>query len=292
VSTALHRLRAPPGAADGPGAAPSRAGPPGEPADAADGREVVAEPPLIRLRGITKTYGQGQAAFTALKGVDLDIERGDFVAIMGPSGSGKSTAMNTLGCLDVPTSGDYLFRGIAVQKLGRDQRARLRRKYLGFVFQGFNLLARTSAQENVELPLLYRGEPAAERRARARAALAAVGLAGWEHHTPAELSGGQQQRVAIARAIVTQPQVLLADEPTGNLDTQRSREIMQLLWQLNVEQGITVLMVTHEPDMAAYAKRVVRFVDGRVESDRPNPRPAGLDTRPDPSDDAPASGAA
>ncbi|WP_374369624.1 ABC transporter ATP-binding protein [Piscinibacter sp.] len=223
--------------------------------------------PLIRLRGITKTYGQGQAAFQALKGVDLDIEAGDFVAIMGPSGSGKSTAMNTLGCLDVPTSGDYLFRGIAVQKLTRDQRARLRRKCLGFVFQGFNLLARTSAQENVELPLLYRGEPAAARHTQARAALAAVGLAGWEHHTPAELSGGQQQRVAIARALVTNPEVLLADEPTGNLDSQRGREIMELLTRLNLEQNITVIMVTHEPDMAAYAKRIVRFVDGRVESD-------------------------
>jgi len=251
--------------------------PPRGPATADAGVVVDTGQPLIRLRGVTKTYGQGQAAFKALKGIDLDIERGDFVAIMGPSGSGKSTAMNTLGCLDVPTGGDYLFRGIAVQKLGRDQRARLRRKYLGFVFQGFNLLARTSAQENVELPLLYRGESAADRRAHARAALAAVGLAGWEHHTPAELSGGQQQRVAIARAIVTNPEVLLADEPTGNLDTQRSREIMQLLWQLNAEQGITVLMVTHEPDMAAYAKRVVHFVDGRVESDRRNPRPAGLD---------------
>ena len=225
--------------------------------------------PLIRLRGITKTYGQGQVAFQALKGVDLDIEAGDFVAIMGPSGSGKSTAMNTLGCLDVPTSGDYFFQGMAVQRLSRDQRARLRRKYLGFVFQGFNLLARTTAQENVELPLLYRGESAASRHAQARAALAAVGLAGWEHHTPAELSGGQQQRVAIARAIVSQPQVLLADEPTGNLDTQRGREIMELLTTLN-GQGITVIMVTHEPDMAAYAKRIVRFVDGRVESDRRN----------------------
>jgi putative ABC transport system ATP-binding protein len=227
----------------------------------------VAEP-LIRLRGITKTYGQGQAAFQALKGVDLDIAQGEFVAIMGPSGSGKSTAMNTLGCLDVPTSGDYLFRGMSVGQLSRDQRARLRRKYLGFVFQGFNLLARTTAQENVELPLLYRGESAASRHAQAREALASVGLAGWEHHTPAELSGGQQQRVAIARAIVTQPEVLLADEPTGNLDSQRGQEIMELLTRLNVEQGITVIMVTHEPDMAAYARRIVRFVDGRIDSDR------------------------
>jgi putative ABC transport system ATP-binding protein len=253
--------------------------------------------PLIRLRGVTKTYGSGATAFQALKGVDLDIDRGDFVAIMGPSGSGKSTAMNLLGCLDVPTGGDYLFRGIAVQKLARDQRARLRRKWLGFVFQGFNLLARTSAQENVELPLLYRGESAKDRHAHARATLASVGLSGWEHHTPAELSGGQQQRVAIARAIVTKPEVLLADEPTGNLDTQRSREIMQLLWRLNDEHGITVLMVTHEPDMAAYARRVVRFVDGRIADDRRNPRPAGLDAVPDevaagPSqgDDAPSGG--
>jgi putative ABC transport system ATP-binding protein len=266
--------------------------PPRGPAAADDAAELQIGEPLIRLRGVTKTYGQGQAAFKALKGIDLDIARGDFVAIMGPSGSGKSTAMNTLGCLDVPTGGDYLFRGIAVQKLSRDQRARLRRKYLGFVFQGFNLLARTSAQENVELPLLYRGESAADRHAHARAALAAVGLAGWEHHTPAELSGGQQQRVAIARAIVTKPEVLLADEPTGNLDTQRSREIMQLLWQLNAEQGITVLMVTHEPDMAAYAKRVVQFVDGVVESDRRNPRPAGLDAAAEPPPDTAAPGAA
>ena len=233
--------------------------------------------PLIRLRGITKVYGQGQAAFRALKGVDLDIDDGDFVAIMGPSGSGKSTAMNLLGCLDVPTGGDYLFRGVAVQRLTRDERARLRRQFFGFVFQGFNLLARTSAQENVELPLLYRGESATARHAQARAALAAVGLTGWEHHTPAELSGGQQQRVAIARAIVTQPQVLLADEPTGNLDTQRGAEIMRLLWQLNQQQRITVVMVTHENDMAAYARRVVRFIDGVVASDQRNPHPAGLD---------------
>ena len=231
--------------------------------------------PLIRLRGITKVYGQGPTAFLALKGVDLDIAAGDFVAIMGPSGSGKSTAMNTLGGLDTPTSGEYLFNGIHVETLSRDQRARLRRRYLGFVFQGFNLLARTSAQENVELPLLYRGESAAARHAAAAQALDSVGLKGWEHHTPAELSGGQQQRVAIARAIVTQPAVLLADEPTGNLDTQRSHEIMELLWRLNVDQGITVLMVTHERDMAAYAKRIVRFVDGVVASDERNPHPAG-----------------
>ena len=231
--------------------------------------------PLIRLRGVTKVYGEGALAFAALKGVDLDIARGDFVAIMGPSGSGKSTAMNTLGCLDRPTTGDYLFQGVHVESLTRDERARLRRRFFGFVFQGFNLLARTTAQENVELPLLYRGESAAVRRQAAAQALDAVGLKGWEHHTPAELSGGQQQRVAIARAIVTNPAVLLADEPTGNLDTQRSVEIMELIARLNRERGITVIMVTHEPDMAAYARRVVRFVDGVGESDRLNPERAG-----------------
>ena len=231
--------------------------------------------PLIELRAVTKTYGQGATALQALKGVDLTIEAGDFVAIMGPSGSGKSTAMNTLGCLDTPTSGEYVFNGVHVETLSRDQRALLRRRYLGFVFQGFNLLARTSAQENVELPLLYRGEPTKTRHAAAKKALASVGLAGWEHHNPAELSGGQQQRVAIARAIVTEPAVLLADEPTGNLDTQRSREIMELLWGLNKNHGITVLMVTHEADMAAYAKRIVHFVDGVVDSDTVNPHPAG-----------------
>jgi putative ABC transport system ATP-binding protein len=236
----------------------------------------MSQLPLIELKAVTKTYGQGSTALQALKGVDLSIEAGDFVAIMGPSGSGKSTAMNTLGCLDTPTSGQYLFNGVPLQNLNRDQRAMLRRRYLGFVFQGFNLLARTSAQENVELPLLYRGEPAKTRHAAAKKALASVGLAGWEHHTPAELSGGQQQRVAIARAIVTEPAVLLADEPTGNLDTHRSKEIMDLLWKLNVDHGITVLMVTHEADMAAYAKRIVHFVDGVVDSDTRNPHPAGL----------------
>lgn len=236
--------------------------------------------PLIQLKGVTKTYGQGATALQALKGVDLSIEAGDFVAIMGPSGSGKSTAMNMLGCLDSPTTGEYLFNGVHVETLGRDPRARLRRRFLGFVFQGFNLLARTTALENVELPLLYRGESAKSRHALAAKALASVGLTGWEHHTPAELSGGQQQRVAIARAIVTEPAVLLADEPTGNLDTQRSREIMDLLWDLNARHGITVLMVTHEADMAAYAKRIVRFVDGVVADDTLNPHPAGLHEAP------------
>lgn len=222
---------------------------------------------LIVLSGVTRSFGSGAAAFQALRGVDLTIEEGDFVAIMGPSGSGKSSLMNILGCLDTPSGGSYRFRGLAVESLGRDQRAMLRRHALGFIFQGFNLLARTSAQENVELPLLYRGEPAARRHELARAALASVGLSGWEHHTPAELSGGQQQRVAIARALVTGPSLLLADEPTGNLDSERSREIMDLLAGLNREQGITVLMVTHEPDMAEYAHRIVRLVDGRIASD-------------------------
>ena len=223
---------------------------------------------LIRLSGVTKTFGQGQAAFQALKGIDLAVEAGDFVAIMGPSGSGKSTAMNIIGCLDTPTGGSYEFEGVHVERLSRDQRALLRRNYLGFVFQGFNLLARTTALENVELPLIYRGESFTVRHAAARAALEQVGLTGWEDHTPAELSGGQQQRVAIARAIVTRPAVLLADEPTGNLDTRTSQEIMDLIGAFNRDHGITVLMVTHEPDMAACARRVVRFVDGRVDSDR------------------------
>ncbi len=224
-------------------------------------------PPLIELRNLTKTYGSGQAAFQALRGVNLRIDAGEFVAVMGPSGSGKSTVMNILGCLDTPTSGEYLFQGTHVESLGRDQRAQLRRHYLGFVFQGFNLLSRTTALENVELPLLYRGESRPVRHAHARAALAAVGLEEREDHTSAELSGGQQQRVAIARAIVTNPMVLLADEPTGNLDTARSHEIMELIRTLNREQGITILMVTHEPDMAAYADRIIHFVDGVVARD-------------------------
>lgn len=235
------------------------------------GAEPMAEP-LIRLRGVTKTYGEGPTAFQALKGVDLDIAAGDFVAVMGPSGSGKSTTMNMLGCLDVPSGGEFLFRGVHVETLDRDQRALLRRKYLGFVFQGFNLLARTTALENVELPLLYRGDAKQARHDLAMAALDKVGLKDWWDHTPAELSGGQQQRVAIARAIVTHPDVLLADEPTGNLDSERSVEIMQLLTDLNQNSGITVLMVTHEPDMAAYAHTIVHFKDGLVERIETNAR--------------------
>ncbi len=222
---------------------------------------------LIQLVNVTKTYGEGATAFQALAGVDVRIDDGEFVAIMGPSGSGKSTVMNILGCLDTPTTGAYLFRGVHVENLSRNQRALLRRHCLGFVFQGFNLLARTTALENVELPLLYRGVPARERRDAARDALALVGLTGWETHTPGELSGGQQQRVAIARALVSEPLVLLADEPTGNLDSQRTREIMELLSSLNRERGLTIAMVTHEPEAAAYAGRVVHFLDGRVDLD-------------------------
>ena len=225
----------------------------------------MSEAPLIELVGITKTFGEGAAAFQALKGVDVTIERGDFVAIMGPSGSGKSTTMNILGCLDVPTAGIFRFHGVEVQSLDRDQRSLLRRKYLGFVFQGFNLLSRTTAIENVELPLLYRGESKKARRLSALRSLDQVGLVPWADHTPAELSGGQQQRVAIARALVTQPDVLLADEPTGNLDTERSIEIMELLTRLNRE-GITIIMVTHEKEMAAFANTIVHFRDGLVES--------------------------
>ncbi|MDR6147696.1 ABC transporter ATP-binding protein [Sphingomonas sp. NCPPB 2930] len=245
---------------------------------------MAADAPLIRLRGVTKTYGSGATQFQALKGVDLDIAGGDFVAVMGPSGSGKSTTMNILGCLDVPSGGNFLFRGHHVETLDRDQRAMLRRRYLGFVFQGFNLLSRTTALENVELPLLYRGEDKKTRREMGMAALEKVGLDQWWDHTPAELSGGQQQRVAIARAIVTSPDVLLADEPTGNLDSERSVEIMELLTGLNRDSGITVLMVTHEPDMAAFARTVIHFKDGLVDRIEAQHRPG---TMPEP--DAPAT---
>jgi putative ABC transport system ATP-binding protein len=221
----------------------------------------------IELKNVSKVYGAGTAGTHALRGIDLSIGPGEFVAVMGPSGSGKSTCMNILGCLDTPTSGSYLFEGVDVGALTRNQRAHLRRHYLGFVFQGFNLLSRTSALENVELPLVYRGAPAGERRARARQAMEVVGLGGWESHTPAELSGGQQQRVAIARAIVTGPTVLFADEPTGNLDTAMSREIMALVTALNAERGITVIMVTHEREMARFARRIVYFRDGRIDAD-------------------------
>ena len=224
-------------------------------------------PALIQLRQLTKTYGTGDAAFQALRGIDLDINRGEFVAIMGHSGSGKSTLMNTLGCLDTPTSGTYRYEDIAVESLTADQRSLLRRHALGFIFQGFNLLARTSTVENVELPLLYRGLSRRERHEKALGAIASVGLSEKLRNTPAELSGGQQQRVAIARAIVTEPSTLFADEPTGNLDTATTIDIMKLLTRLNAERGITVIMVTHEDDVAAYAKRIVRIKDGLIESD-------------------------
>ncbi|WP_245510607.1 ABC transporter ATP-binding protein [Antarcticimicrobium sediminis] len=233
-----------------------------------------APPAVIELRGITRVYGRGEAEVRALDGIDLTIRAGEFVAIMGPSGSGKSTAMNVIGCLDSPTAGEYLFNGVDVARLDKDQRALIRRHYLGFVFQGYNLLPRTPALENVELPLIYKGVGAAERRARALAALEQVGLANRGHHDPSELSGGQQQRVAIARALAGSPEVLLADEPTGNLDTHRSAEIMELLARLRAETGLTIVMVTHEEDMAAYADRLIWMVDGRIADDRPTQRGA------------------
>ena len=237
-------------------------------------KDSTFEPPLIEFRDVAKVYGSGAAAVYALAGVNLIIQQGEFVAIMGPSGSGKSTAMNIIGCLDAPTSGLYLFHGADVSGLSRNQRALLRRNLMGFVFQHFNLLPRTTAIENVELPLIYRGETQARRRLQVAQALARVGLEDRGTHTSAELSGGQQQRVAIARAIVTDPTILLADEPTGNLDTKASREIMELVTGLNREQGITIVMVTHENDVAAHAGRIIRFVDGRIESDVSNRRAA------------------
>ncbi len=228
--------------------------------------------PLIQFSGVSRSYGRGEAEVRALDGVDLSIQRGEFVAIMGPSGSGKSTAMNIIGCLDRPSAGKYLFQGVEVQDLDQDRRALLRRHCLGFVFQGFNLLARQSALENVELPLIYKGLPKAQRVARARLALQKVGLEGREGHDPSQLSGGQQQRVAIARALASDPMVILADEPTGNLDSQRSHEIMQLLQALN-RDGITIVMVTHEQDIAAYAQRLLVFTDGKLTRDEGTPAP-------------------
>ena len=219
---------------------------------------------FIKLRNIVQVYGSGENSFLALKGIDLDINEGEFVALMGPSGSGKSTMANILGCLDKATKGSYFFNGVDVFSLNRNETAFLRRNYIGFIFQGFNLLARTTALENVELPLLYRGVPKKQRHERARQALDMVGLLEWEKHTSAQLSGGQQQRVAIARAIASNPLFLLADEPTGNLDTKRSVEIMEILSNLNKQLGITILMVTHEPDMAQFASREVHFRDGEI----------------------------
>jgi putative ABC transport system ATP-binding protein len=227
----------------------------------------MSETPLIRFDKVSKIYGKGEAEVRALDGVDLSIDDGEFVAIMGPSGSGKSTAMNILGCLDTPTSGRYFFRGVDVGSLDRSQRALLRRHYIGFVFQGFNLLKRTTARENLELPLIYRRENAVQRKEAALRALSLVGLSDRANHTSSELSGGQQQRVAIARALVTEPAVIFADEPTGNLDSARSHEIMKLLSELNKTRNITIVLVTHEEDIAAFAKRQIRFRDGKIASD-------------------------
>jgi len=232
----------------------------------------MAEDLLISLRQITRVYGSGAAEVRALDGVDIDITPGEFVAIMGPSGSGKSTAMNVIGCLDRPTSGRYRFDGVEVGGLSNDQRALLRRHYLGFIFQGYNLLPRMSARDNVELPLIYKGLPRQERIARAERALDLVGLGGRAGHDPSQLSGGQQQRVAIARALAGDPRVVLADEPTGNLDTKRSAEIMELLVDLRRERNLTIVMVTHEDDMAAYADRLIWMVDGKVQRDGPTRR--------------------
>lgn len=230
--------------------------------------DVKSAPPLIALHDITRVYGKGEAEVRALDGVSMTVQPGEFVALMGPSGSGKSTTMNILGCLDSPSSGRYLFKGVEVGNLDHDQRALLRRNYLGFIFQGYNLLPRTTALQNVELPLIYKGIGREEREERAMAALRKVGLAERADHDPSELSGGQQQRVAIARALAGNPQVVLADEPTGNLDTKRSVEIMELLQALNRDEGLTIVMVTHEEDMADYARRLIWMVDGKVEFDR------------------------
>ncbi|HOU52675.1 MAG TPA: ABC transporter ATP-binding protein [Myxococcota bacterium] len=233
---------------------------------------MSGETPVIRLDRLTKIYGQGDAAVVALDGVSLEVPPGQFLAVMGHSGSGKSTLMNLLGFLDSPTDGKYWFQGVDVSTLDADQRALIRRQFVGFVFQGFHLLPRLSALENVEVPLIYQRVPAPERRRRALEALEALGLGDRVRHVPTKLSGGQQQRVAIARALVVRPSLLLADEPTGNLDSARSIEIMEILSDLNRRQGITVVLVTHEPDMALWAERIVEFRDGRILSDRRNDR--------------------
>jgi putative ABC transport system ATP-binding protein len=226
--------------------------------------------PLIQVRDLVKVYSLGEVEVQALRGVSLSINRGEFVAIMGASGSGKSTLMNILGFLDQPTSGQYLLEGINGENLSRDELAEIRNRKIGFVFQGFNLLSRTAALENIELPLIYAGTSASRRKEMAEKALSAVGLRGREHHHPSQLSGGEQQRVAIARALVNEPSILLADEPTGNLDTKTSEEIMAIFQRLNHDMGITIIMITHEPDIASFAKRVIVFRDGKVMDDRIN----------------------
>jgi putative ABC transport system ATP-binding protein len=231
---------------------------------------------LLEARDVTKVYSLGDVEVRALDGVSLIIETGEFMAIMGPSGSGKSTFMNIIGCLDIPTDGQYLLADVDVGKLSRDELAQIRNQKIGFVFQGFNLLPRTTALENVELPMLYNGVPVKERHQKALEALHRVGLEGREHHHPNQLSGGQQQRVAIARAIVNQAPIILADEPTGNLDTKTSQEIMELFQKLNSDSAITVILVTHEQDIAAYSRRVIRFLDGHVVSDEVGPGKAGI----------------
>jgi putative ABC transport system ATP-binding protein len=228
---------------------------------------------LIQIQQLTKAYKLGDVTVNALRGVSIEIERGTFVAIMGPSGSGKTTFMNIIGCLDKPTSGSYVLDGVNVSTLDRDQLAEIRNQKIGFVFQQFNLLARTSAAENVELPMLYSSRDGATRHEKAMRALEWVGLAGRELHTPSQLSGGQQQRVAIARAVINEPQIILADEPTGALDSRTSIEIMALFQKLNRESGISLIVVTHEPDIAEYSNRIIRFKDGLVVSDEPVPHP-------------------
>ena len=231
---------------------------------------AAANHTVIQVRDLTKIYRFGEVEVHALRGVSLLIQRGEFLAIMGPSGSGKSTFMNILGFLDHPTQGQYLLEGISGESLSRDELAEIRNRKIGFVFQGFNLLARTSALENVELPMIYARTPTLKRKEMARKALSEVGLAGREHHHPRQLSGGEQQRVAIARALVNQPSIILADEPTGNLDSTTSIEIMGIFRRLNQDLGITIIMITHEPDIALYAKRNIHFRDGLVVDDREN----------------------
>ena len=244
---------------------------------------AASDVPVAEFRKVERVYGTGENEVRALDGVDLSVARGEFVALMGASGSGKSTCLNILGCLDAPTKGNYLFRGVEVSELDAREQALVRRHHLGFVFQGFNLLPRTTAIENVELPLVYHGVGTAERRRRAREALARVGLADREDHTPAELSGGQQQRVAIARALVTHPALLLADEPTGNLDSQKTQEIVDLLVALHRDDGVTIVMVTHELEVAEAADRIVTFKDGKVLSSEKTKKGLGaapLEARP------------